>query len=323
MPAAKRISPSKRFCGTSFLLTEDESRSEDTLVLPSFDESRHKFLSFQQEICPHTGRKHVQFYVEFLDKLRYTQIKTHGPFWASAHLERCLGSVAQNIQYTKKSPSSIDGTFQMFGLPTADGVSNARQKGLHALGEGASLETIRTEHPHFYIQSLNAIERYIQQRDAHDVIASWKLPEQPFAWQSEILQSIDTPRGVPLESPLDRRVTWIYDPNGNRGKSTLVKMIIKKYGSDAIVMASCSAKRVIEAMTPTQHVVMLDLPRAYRMIHFNYTALEIVKDGLGARQMYHPGTKVWNNPHLLVFSNSLPDESQLTQDRWNIIKLDQ
>lgn len=291
-------------------------------MLPEFDQSRHKFLSFQQENCPHTGRKHVQFYVEFLDKLRRSSIKSHGPFWASAHLEKCLGSVAQNIQYTKKSDSSIDGTFQMFGIPTSDGVSNARQKGIHALSEGASLEDIRKEYPQFYLQSLNAIQCYIQSRDASHVVSSWVLPEQPYAWQSQIIQSIDTPRGVPLVAPHDRRVNWVYDTNGASGKSTLVKMLVKKYGTDAVLIASCSAKRVIEAMIATQHVVLLDLPRAYPMRYFNYTALEIVKDGLAGRQMYHPGIKVWNNPHLFVFSNSLPDETQLTQDRWNIIRLD-
>jgi len=314
MPPHRRQSPCKRYAGTSFLTDADGN-----LVAVPFD--RTKFVIGQEEECRESGRRHIQFYVEFTEKLRLSQIKAIGPFWAACHLEPAKGDQQSNIDYCSKPDTAVPGTQFRHGIPQRNGVAPSYDEGVKALQEGASLEQIRTVHTKFYLRSLNQIRSFISARDASDVRASWVLPEQPRPWQSQILTILEIPTVPVLVAPYDRRVNWVYDPRGGKGKSTLVQMILKKYAEKAVLCISSSYKRVVEAMIPNQHVVMMDLPRAYPMDKFQYDSLELIQNCVGARLMYNPETKYWRRPHVIVFTNSMFDRSKLTADRWNLLDL--
>lgn len=287
--------------------------------MPTFD--RCKFFIGQKEVCPNTHRVHLQFYVQFKDKLRLSGIKKISPFWDKAHLEQAKGDTDANITYCTKPDSALPGSVIRHGIPQRNGLANSWDKGMEALQDGATLETIRTVYPKFYMRSLSQIKCYICARDASVVRSSWVLPQQPYPWQNDILLILEVPSVPLLVAPHDRRINWVYDLRGGKGKSTLVQMILRKYADLAVLCISSSYKRVVEAMVQNQHVVLMDLPRAYPMDKFNYDTLELIKNGAGARLMYNPETKFWRNPHVIVFSNSLPDRSKLTADRWNVLDL--
>jgi diaminopimelate epimerase len=123
------------------------------------------------------------------------------------------------------------------------------------------------------------------------------------------------------EVPNKRKVMWLYDPVGNQGKSTFIKYIIHTLGQDKAWLATCTAKeRIVAAIKnkPNARVVMFDLPREYDMTKFSYACLEMIKDGVGFNTMYHAGTVNWFQPHVIIFSNALPDKTKLTNDRWDI-----
>lgn len=314
MPPHRRQSQCKRYAGT-----QHKCDDEGNLLTMPF--GGLKYAIGQKEVGPKDGKVHLQFYVEFTDKLRLSQIKRLGPFWESCHLEPAKGTPEQNIAYCSKPDTAIPGSQFRHGIPQRNGVTASYDEGLEALQEGASLETIRTLFPKLYLRSLNQIKSYIQSRDACIIRSSWVLPVNPYPWQSDVLSILDIPTVPVLAAPHDRRVNWIYDLRGGKGKSTLVQMILRKYGDNAVLCISSSYKRVVESMQQNQHVVLMDLPRAYPMDKFQYDSLELIKNGAGARVMYIPETKVWRNPHLVVFSNSLPDRSKLTLDRWHVLDL--
>lgn len=289
------------------------------LVMPTYDKC--KFIIWQREVCPNTNRVHLQFYCQFKDKLRLSSIKKIDAFWAQAHLEQAKGDADSNIAYCTKPDTALAGSQFRHGVPQRNGVANSWDQGLEALQDGATLEQIRTLYVKFYIRSLSTIKSYIYARDASAVRSSWVLPEQPYPWQADILHILEVPTVPVLVAPHDRRVNWVYDYRGGKGKSVLVQMILRKYSDTAVLCISSSYKRVVEAMVATQHVVMMDLPRAYPMDKFQYDSLELIKNGAGARLMYNPETKYWRTPHLIVFSNARPDLSKLTIDRWNVLDL--
>lgn len=314
---------SRHWCFTSYAIGEGT-----TLARPCYGE-RYRFLCYQEECCPTTGRHHLQGYFILKKACRLSQVKTFDPCFETAHFEQSKGSPSENVAYCSKPESAIADSFCQYGIcPGLDGDSSGlssgrshtRAAGIDALRSGASLNDIRDQHPGFFLQSFRAIERYISLRDAFDS-RTWTLPSTLYPWQEEMLSLLSIPTVPPLEAPNDRRVTWVYDQLGGKGKSTLLKIVVSKYPTSSVIITSSSLKRVVEAMLPQQHVVMLDLPRDYDLTKFNYSAIETVKDGIGARTMYQPETKIWRNPHLIIFSNQLPERSKLTHDRWNVLDI--
>jgi hypothetical protein len=50
----------------------------------------------------------------------------------------------------------------------------------------------------------------------------------------------------------------------------------------------------------------------------SYSSIECIKNGMITNTKYETGFKVFNPPHVVVFSNFPPDEEKLSADRWNI-----
>jgi hypothetical protein len=62
--------------------------------------------------------------------------------------------------------------------------------------------------------------------------------------------------------------------------------------------------------------VLFDFHRSLKKISYN--AIESVKDG------FIPSVALnFNNPHVIIFSNFLPDQNKLSEDRWEIYYIDQ
>ncbi|QCX35047.1 replication-associated protein [Blackfly DNA Virus 14] len=317
MSIVRRMSPSKNFCLTIHvgrILPEPLEFSYTNIL-----QQHCLFYCYQLESTKEANY-HWQMYIQSKEKIRFSTIKSWGEPFSNAHLEKAKGSPQDNINYCSKQESSISNTFTQWGTISSKGVGSFRSCAIIALRNGCTMEELCSNHPEFFIQSFRSAQEYIRIRDQFSS-SSWQLPQTLRVWQENLMQLLLLPTQPPLTTPHDRRINWIVDPNGGAGKSTLVKHIIQLYPNQVVLITSSSNKRVIEAMLPNQHVVLLDLPRSFPIIKFNYSSLETIKDGVGSRTMYQPGTKIWRNPHVLVFSNSYPDETQLTQDRWNIITL--
>lgn len=68
------------------------------------DRSKVRALVYQQEICPDTGRKHLQGYVRFASPVRFTFLQRVLGV-PGAHCEKPKGSDEQNVAYCSKEES--------------------------------------------------------------------------------------------------------------------------------------------------------------------------------------------------------------------------
>lgn len=66
--------------------------------------------------------------------------------------------------------------------------------------------------------------------------------------------------------------------------------------------------------------VIFDIPRNQGN-NVSYSAIESIKNGLICNTKYETGTKVFNSPKIMVFSNMAPDLESLSEDRWKIRNL--
>lgn len=132
-------------------------------------------------------------------------------------------------------------------------------------------------------------------------------------WQQDIINICES-------EPDDRTINWIYDEEGNNGKSFLVKYLYLKYGC---IIADGKKDNIFNQILNTDlnfKIVVLDVPR-HNEGYVNYGVLEQIKDGLIYSGKYEGGICAFDNVHIFVFANFEPDLSKFSADRWNIIEL--
>jgi hypothetical protein len=73
----------------------------------------------------------------------------------------------------------------------------------------------------------------------------------------------------------------------------------------------------------TPKIILFDIPRTFNDDKHNsiYTIIESIKNGRLTFTKYKGDTIHFYPPHVIVFSNWMPDISFLSKDRWVILKL--
>lgn len=123
-----------------------------------------------------------------------------------------------------------------------------------------------------------------------------------------------------------RTIHWIYDPEGNIGKSFLCKYLVVKY--DALIASGKMAdvfhsilKRREDFGKEMEDCVVVDIPRE-RLQYLQYATLEAIKNGCAQSGKYEGGQWVQEkSPHVICFANELPKTECMSLDRWSIWKV--
>lgn len=117
----------------------------------------------------------------------------------------------------------------------------------------------------------------------------------------------------------DRTVYWYHEEKGKVGKSAFAKYMVVKH--KALYCSSGKYADIINLVfnsnMDTCECVIFDIPR-HQGNNVSYAAIESIKNGLICNTKYETGTKVFNSPRVIVFSNFEPEKSNLSEDRWAI-----
>lgn len=138
-------------------------------------------------------------------------------------------------------------------------------------------------------------------------------------WQKKIADKHQDPCDM-----FCRIINWYWEPNGNVGKSILCKyfvdqkgaIIISGKGSDCLY----AIQQYVEKNGEGPDIVIMDIPRCIE--HISYNAIESAKNGCFFSGKYEGGMVRFNVPHIIIFSNEMPDTTKMSGDRWNIQQLD-
>lgn len=106
----------RNFCFTSYrILSEDER-------LSLFNDNDIKYIIYQHEQCPSTGREHLQGYCELSKQLRLTTLRDKFLRGSndSFHVETRRGTQEQAIAYASKLDTRLHGPYT-FGTPNTPG----------------------------------------------------------------------------------------------------------------------------------------------------------------------------------------------------------
>ena len=129
-------------------------------------------------------------------------------------------------------------------------------------------------------------------------------------------------------TPTDREVIWIQGGKGNEGKTWFQNYLASFYGHARVVRLDLKMKtaNVLHALTKrplsTTDIFLFNEPRAINNEACNYNILESIKDGTAVSSKYNNDIVTFKVPNVvIVFSNSIPQMSQLSRDRWCIFRI--
>lgn len=119
------------------------------------------------------------------------------------------------------------------------------------------------------------------------------------------------------ETEPGRKLPCFIDPIGNFGKSTLQDYI--HFNKDHQEFCNAKTKDIAYAYNGA-NLVTFNLARSTDMEKVNYTAIENLLDGKIFSAKYESGMKRFKKPVVAVFTNSDPDFTSMSLDRWDIFR---
>jgi hypothetical protein len=139
----------------------------------------------------------------------------------------------------------------------------------------------------------------------------------PRPFQKEILDIL-------ASSPDKRKIYWFYERDGNVGKSYLTKYIA--LSNEGVVIADGKKADIFNNINELiksniePSIILLDIPR-YNQEYINYGAIEQIKNGCIYSGKYEGGLCLFKIPHIIIFSNDLPDMDKWSKDRYEIRRI--
>ena len=187
------------------------------------------------------------------------------------------------------------------------------------LERGCLVETILKKCPDTIEEALDTVDRKCLKLYQQSCAANFQIEEVVLRpWQKKVLDFID--------KPSDRIVYWIVGDKGNEGKTFLQNYIRRLYGSRRVLHSEANAKKADIAyllsneMLTCRDIFLFNLLRSDYGVA--YGIVESIKDGSLISSKYRSKFVKIKTPNtVIVFSNSWPDCTQLSNDRWKIYKI--
>lgn len=268
----------------------------DSEIDAIIDSDLYTYIVIGKEIAPTTGTPHLQCYIQLKSKKRLSYIQKH--INSRAHYEIAKGTAEDNVKYCKK-----DGNFIEKGIVTIKGSNTER-----LYNEIVSCKTWQE------VLKISGIEN--RMKYAQEVFKSKPIAKMaeivPRTWQKRILDIVSQPAD-------DRKIIWVYDRDGGKGKTYLSKYLMANKGAFYCTPMKSSD---ILYMYNNEDIFIYDIPRCTDEDFINYGALEKIKDGIYTSGKYD-GKKIYRptNVHIIVFSNALPLEGKFSRDRLVLMQL--
>lgn len=139
----------RNVCFTDFDTSDDR--------IEFYKTCNEKYVIFQVEKAPDTGRLHIQGYMELKKRMRLTGLKKK--FGDKVHFERRKGSAQQAADYCKKDESRVTGPFEV-GTISQPGKRNDLLAAKRKIDEGCSELELAEEHFTTWCRNYKALARY-------------------------------------------------------------------------------------------------------------------------------------------------------------------
>lgn len=268
--------------------------------------SSFRYLVFGREVGD-SGTPHLQGFFILETKLRLRQVRLLAGL-QRAHLEVSRGSPQEASDYCKK-----DGDFDEFGeLPSGQGTRTDFEQLKEWIKDQDPAPTrsdLAENFPSLYGRYKSSCLEFVEMFGRKPRLVDGEL--RP--WQQQLDERINV-------EPDDRKVMFVVDPDGNKGKSWLTRYWFSTR-NDIQRLSIGKRDDLAFAIDVTKRVFVFDIPRG-SMEFLQYSILEQLKDQLLFSPKYESSCKVLTQKvHVVVFCNEEPDRNKMSDDRYNILRI--
>lgn len=298
------MSQGKRWCFTLNNPTADERQYLAT-QLSNNEEVEYAVVGRE---VGESGTPHLQGFVIFLKNKRFNAAKQF--LGNRVHLEKTRGTTQQAAEYCQK-----DHDYDEFGHPPTN-----------QQGKRTDFESFRDwikEQPVQPTESMVA-DRFpsIYARYRTNAMSMVRLLSKPpeladvplRGWQLRYRDEL-------LGEPDDRRIHFVVDPVGGKGKSYFVRYMMQNYSDKCQRLSVGKRDDLAHAIDVSKSIFLFDIPRL-QLEFLQYSVLEGIKDRMLFSPKYESTCKVLSHKsHVVVFTNENPDMTKLTRDRYVVKRL--
>lgn len=299
----------KRWTVTVNNYTDDDVENIKTYCT----ERNCRYAIFGKEIGD-KGTLHLQGFVHLHRKVRISTVKKN--ISKTGHYEIAKGSDEQNKDYCSKQGAVL----LEVGKPAPKPGTNTRYVDAlelaNKIAEGESLYEMVANNENYlgaYLRHSRTILDIVEERntqlgkEAFDKRYGKEL--QFYDWQKELYRMLTT------EEPHERKIFWYVDYVGGAGKSTFVNYFLTRHKSVCFFGGKINDLSYAYNYEP---VVFFDLSRS-GFNDYLMGFMEQVKNGRVFSSKYKSKMKYFASPHVVVFSNKLPDDGVFSCDRLHVI----
>jgi len=296
-------SKSRRFCFTINNPTQDESAKVATFL----DSPRVVYGICGREVGEQ-GTPHLQGFCILDAPQRFSFLHTN--LCARAHLEVTKAKSQQAADYCKK-----ENDFDEYGsIPDSQGKRSDIElfrEWVSAQSRRPSERMVAAAFPALYLRYRSNLLSLVGHLSPHPAFG---LGDELRQWQRELSDDLES-------EPDDRTIAFYIDPEGNKGKTYMVRYLLQKFPDEVQVLSVGKRDDLAHAIDETKSIFLFDIPRG-NMEYLQYSVLEKLKDQVIFSGKYESGTKfLLHKCHVVVFCNEEPNLLALSHDRYKLTNI--
>lgn len=294
----------------NIMFTKFEIKDWKQSLNKTFETNKIQYMVAQLEECPKTQKLHIQGYCEFKSAMRINTIKKLFND-NTIHIEQRKGTQIEAINYCTKEDTRIEEPI-ILGINKQQGNRSDLSQLYDDIKDNKDIQYIIDTYPGQYAKYKQNIDTIYQLHRNNNIKEQMKLQYDNTKLRQWQQQTIEL-----LNNQNDRQILWIYDNNGNTGKTYLNKYL--HLHQNAYVTKGTKASDIIYKYNNEQ-IISINISR-HQQEYLNYGLIEDFKDGILESTKYQSINKYIINSKVVIFSNSMPDLTKWSKDRYQIYEI--
>lgn len=306
------------------ILTEFAAVLDSLVGTKITQKTKCTYVIYQEEICPSTGARHLQFYFQCESEIEWKSVKK---FWTKKgypdlHFESAIKCSDTNRNYCAKSKSKAPnglanelGQIKTIAGRKGQGSREDLKKLKSDIDDGMQWDELMNLHFGTIARHNNFIKEYMAYQSSQKFKTEMKEQMEAATlrtWQQGLLTKVSTAGST-------RTVHWYWEGVGNVGKSWMAKYL--SVVKDALVVTAMKKADLLYLIANARpSLVIFDLSRTTEdgSVQVVYEVLESLNNGHICSGKYQSQSFYMAPPHAVVFANYAPDQSKLSADRWKL-----